>query len=94
MFFDILLTKPIGLIVKNKDRDIIRNILFKKIIIRVYFNLKKIWCKSNISFDNRYCLIFALIHVVNSFFCKILNKDLAIVILDFFIQTPYFWGNL
>lgn len=49
-----MLNKLISLIVRNINTNIIENILFKENIIKDFFNLRLIWYKLNIFFNNKY----------------------------------------
>ena len=42
LFVNILLSKLVNLMIRDINKGIIRNVLFKKNIIRVFFNLKLI----------------------------------------------------
>ena len=94
LFVDMLLIELVGLIMKSINRDTVEGISFGERVIGVFFSLKLIWCKSNVSSNNRYSWIFTSVYCVSSSFCKALNRDLAIVVLDFSIQTLWFWRNL
>lgn len=54
LFVDTLLTKLIGLIIGGMNRNTIGGTSFRESIIGVFFNLKLIWCESNVFSDNRY----------------------------------------
>lgn len=90
LFVDILLTKLVSLMVGSIGRDILRDTLFGKSIIRVFFTLKLIQYKLNVPSDNRYSWISVFVYWISSSSYKVLNTDLAIIVFDFSTQIPHF----
>ena len=93
LFVDTLQTKLVGLMIGGISGDTVRGTSSGESVIGVFFSLKLIQCKSNTTSDNRYSLISASVHCVGSSSCKTLNRDLAIVVFDFSIQTLRLWRN-
>ena len=85
LFDDTLLTELESLMMRNMSGDTVGGTSSGKSLIRVFFSLKLIWCKSNVPSHNRYSWISAFVYCVDLFSCKTLNRDLAIVVLDFSI---------
>ena len=94
LFIDTLPTELVGLMIESMRRGTIRGISFGESIIGVFISLKLIWYESNVPSDNRYSWISVSVHYMDFSSCKTLNKDLAIVVLDFSIQTLGFRRNL
>ncbi len=94
LFVETLLTELVGLMMGDMGGDTVGGTSSRESVIGVFFSLKLIWCESNVPSDNRYFYISAFVHYVGSSSCKALNRDLAIVVLDFSIQTPRFRRNL
>lgn len=85
LFVDMLLTELVNLIMRGMGGNIVGDTLSGESIIRVFFSLKLIQYKSNISFDNKYFWIFIFIYYMTFSFYKALNRNLTIVVLDFSI---------
>ena len=86
LFVNLLLTEQIGLTIRGISRNIVKSIISKRrSIIGVFLSLILIWYKLNILFVNKYSWISVSDYYVNSSFYKVLNRDLAIIVFDFFI---------
>lgn len=85
MFIDTLLTKLVDLMIEDISKEIIRDILSRKSVIRVFVGLKLMWCKSNMFFNNKYSWISASVYYMDFSSYKVLNRDLFIVVLNFSI---------
>lgn len=89
-----LLTELVGLMTGGISGDIVGSTSSRESVIRVFFSLKLIWYELNVSSNNRYSWISASVHCVGFSSCKAFNRNLAIVILDFSIQTSCLRRNL
>ena len=95
LFINTLLIKLIGLTIRSMGRNIVGNTISEgRSIIGVFYNLMLIQYESNIPSINKYSWISAFNHCIGSFSYKTLNKDLAIIIFDVFIQTLCFLRKL